>query len=205
MAKRVGEIVNFPELANLVRGEESEKAIVETAPRENIVEQPTVNNVKSLVAGRKDEPLTPAQLLDLLKGSEFVSVDLSDDGKHVTVKLDADAIDYLVPVEVPTAKITHEIGESSSTIIVANDVLDADSHYEVIFEIEGTGTHFGSSFTVFPQNASPCFTVGHLDVGGELKEYYATMNGEGQLSILIDGVVLTPESQTTTIFVKKLI
>mgnify|MGYP003296734238 CR=1 FL=1 len=148
--------------------------------------------------------LTPDTLLNILEGSESISVDLNEDGDKVQVKIDEDLMDFILPKEVPVASIDHEVGESNTIIVVKPGIFDDDNGYHVYLEVEGSGSHYGADFTVFPYNTATCITPFHMLIDNDVKECFASLNENGQLSIDLP-MVMTPESQTTNIHHKRII
>lgn len=144
------------------------------------------------------------ELLGILLGSAHVVVNESEDRKHIQFDLDQDVIDFIFPVEVPLSKIQHEVGETNTVVVIQPGVLDGDNHYQIIFEVEGAGTHYGCDFVVFPENAAQCIVSKLITINGEEETLYATMTSTGQVNITVP-VVMQPESETTKIFVKRVI
>lgn len=168
-----------------------------------------INELRRVLADKMDESgatsdLTPAKLESILKGSESIVVDRSEDGEHTVVSIDEDVLDFILPKEVPLAKIVHEPSTANTIITVEPGVLSDEHGYFVTLEVEGEGSHFGASFTVFPYNDSQCLTAFHMLVDNDVKECFAHLGSDGSLVIDIP-TVMTPESQDTIIHFKRII
>lgn len=137
-------------------------------------------------------------------GSDYIVVDDSESGDEKVISLDADAVEFLIPKEVPLASIDHDPGETDTLITIAPGLFDVDNGYELLVEIEGSGVHYGFVAHVFPYNGSEAIVTTLLSVNGTTKEVYTSMTSGGQVSITVP-FVMTPESQDTKIFYKRVI
>lgn len=201
----------------LVDGGRGQPSIVETAPGKQIVNTPTVKEVKEL-AGYEHEPgpiptpyeLTAAKLAAVLVGSAHVVINEGEHGTQqegkLVADLDQDVLDFLFPKDIPTSKITHDPGTTNTIITVEPGTIDTTHAYHVYLEIEGTGTHYGADFTVFAYNGSTCITTFNIlpPNAEEPLVGFASFDDQGALNIDIP-VVMTPKSESTLIYVKRVI
>lgn len=201
---------NYKQEFEKKQGEHSTPVIVVTEPhskRSNVdeIEEPG----KPTPPPTPEYELTAEKLAAVLKGSQTIVIDEPEvaDGK-LYAKIDEEIVDFILPQEVSPSKITHEVGDSNTIITTEAGVFDADNGYHVYLEIEGSGTHYGADFTVFPYNQSTCLTVFNMVIenGGvsSVKECYGSLNEQGQLVIDLP-IVMTPESQNTVIHFKRII
>lgn len=135
---------------------------------------------------KKTKELTIAELQKFIKGSDYINFDVAEDGKKLVISLDQDCVDFLFPIEVADADITTTIAESSTTIEV--DGLDETNGYTIYLEIEGSGTHAGASFTVFPYNSATCLTPFKLVLDSEV-DCYGSLDENGKLNISVDAAL----------------
>lgn len=193
----------------VVDGGRKQEAIVNTTPGKQVVNLPEVKDVKGLAgvehgAGPIPTPyeLTAQKLHEVLNGSESIVADVSEDGKKIIVKIDEEVLDFILPKEVPTSKIIHEADATHTTITIESGVFDVTHCYDIKIEIEGNGVHYGIVTSVFPYDGSEAIVTTHLTVNGTTEEVFASMSSNGVVNIIVP-FVMTPESETTTIFYKR--
>lgn len=139
-----------------------------------------------------------------LIGSEYIVVDDDETGLNKQVRLDLDAVEFLVPKKVPLSEIEHEPSTDNTIITVKPGLLNSNYGYHINFEVESTGSHFGASFDVLPYNSAQCLVVFYMLENNDVKECFAHLGNDGSLVIDIP-VVMTPESQNTVIHYKRVI
>lgn len=104
------------------------------------------------------------ELLVPIKGSEHVILDISEDGQHIVARLDQDYV----------------LQDTSFTIdggmYVSSTIFPADTHVQLLFEIETEGTHSGADFVLHPYNSSICHTTFRLLVGGQYIDGFAYLD-----------------------------
>lgn len=177
-------------------GEHKKEAIVVTPSRDKR------SNYDDDTADEKRE--FAGDVLDVLRGSDHITVDVAEDGQHIVLDLDRDVLDFIFPFEIPTSAITHEVGETNTVVVINSDKIDAQHHYQVIFEVEGEGLHYGCDFVVFPENSAQCLISKLVTIGGEELTLYASMEDNGVINITVPAV-MHPESEDTKVFVKRVI
>lgn len=156
-------------------------------------------------AGSSGGGITPSELLENIEGSDEVIVDLNQGDSKVQVRLDQDVKDVLFYKQCALADIEHDIGESNTIISLNGELFDPDSCYDIVLEIEGTGSHYGTRLVAMPYNNSQCFTSASLYMAtDEDVKVITTMDNDGQINITLLGYLMTPESQTTTVHYKKM-
>lgn len=191
------------------------KARVETPEHKQHQNPVIVEDIKDIAVEPGELPpqpepyvLTVAKLLAVLKGSSHISVDEGQvgtaDEDKVVVKVDQDVVDFLFPKEIALADIEHSVTTGNTVITTSAEILDHQHSYDVTLEIEGDGSHYGAKFTVFANNGSTCLSVFYLDVEGEIKECFASMDNQGSLHINLP-FEMAPESQDTIITFKRAI
>lgn len=132
-----------------------------------------------------DEIGKPVDLVEYV-GSKYIVVDYAEDGTHLEIRLDQDVVDALVPREVNEEEmtITPDAAASTITFSMPDDVNYEHKHIHLMFEVEGSGVHYGGDVVVHPEDSSPCFSAGRLLVNGEFYDFSATIN-DGDVSIVI--------------------
>lgn len=128
--------------------------------------------------------LTPTGLLGLLDvENSGLSADVSLDGTKMELHLDQDTMDAVFLKEA-TATVSED-----GVISFSLDEYSADEKNQVLFEVEGTGSHFGGSLIVFPKDADICVTAGVLLYNSEYIHYHMT-NNDGLVAITFESQVV---------------
>lgn len=123
-------------------------------------------------------------------GSKHIIVDLDESGEHIEIRLDKDIVDSIIPREVAQDDMTITPTSAASTIsfLIADDIHYEGKHINLMFEVENSGVHYGGNVIVHPADESQCFSGGRLLVNGSFKDFSATIDENGQISIVVYGV-----------------
>ena len=185
------------------------KAVVVTKKQKQLKDHVLMKEVKKIGKKGEESPvykLTAQDLIKVLKAAQgrHIVVDLDEDHEKVVVALDHDVEEFLFPKEIATAKITHEVGQSNTVIVVAPGEIDAGNSYHLYLEIEGEGAHYGADVTIFAYNGATCLSPFSILVDGQVETGFASIDSTGQINLDVP-MVMTPESQATHIYIKRVV
>lgn len=140
---------------------------------------PTILDIISIAKGGG----SVRQLFLKAAHDRHIIVNETEDGAGLEIGLDK-----LFEEAVVLQSADHHVDENG-IITFEVDEFAKNTIIEVLFEIETSGAHFGSSIKVFPKDDDICVSTGVITANGSTLNYYAT-NNDGLIAISFDSQIV---------------
>lgn len=143
--------------------------------------------LNDLILAGSPQEIDAESLYGLIQAGDGFIADLSEDETKVEMHLDQDVLDAISLKKIDTEDLSITTSDGNTIITIASGVISSSNHIHLMFEIEGTGIHFGSDCILHPYSTGGdvCFVSGIIDVNGSLKDYTAVLDSDGTVNINI--------------------